>query len=518
MDELDECKVCLRPRADIDGAVQKCESMFNRPRCVWHAMQQATAQAVAHPEEPLARLPETEALRSELAAARAEAVQLRSQLETEAAARRAAQKLAAQQLAAAGEAQALAKEHQAQAERSQATHHQSLAEEAHAKFESLEAEVQRLTALLRVQPQPGDDTPDPKPPSGWVGRVVTWLIARRLKLGSVYAALVTAGVAVMIVLASGLSAYLYWAGNIGDRQGSVQASVNAELGKKRLSNIKVSVAKDWKTVAAGIADSQAEKDQALALIKKHGKLELIDNIRIKPSRSDLEQQLNQELANAGMKVTAQLDEGFNTVKLKHAGLSQEDRAKAEKLVTSNIMVNAGVADVKVVDAATVQKTDVPTSVVITRPPVDSAQIENGLNKRLRGAGLGTVSARVDENGIANLKGTVATREEKDKAVTFARLWPGVAGVGDVIHVTPPKEVILTPTPAPAPNPTTLEGEINRALRNGGAGGVTAQVSDDFSVTLKGWAISAAQKDRAFQIARQFKGVDVVKDRIFVVEQ
>ena len=84
--------------------------------------------------------------------------------------------------------------------------------------------------------------------------------------------------------------------------------------------------------------------------------------------------------------------------------------------------------------------------------------------------------------------------------------------------TPPQPITLVPPPAPTLNPTTLEGEINRALRNGGAGGVTAQVSDDFSVTLKGAATSAAQKDRAFQIARQFKGVGAVKDRIFVVEQ
>ena len=344
--------------------------------------------------------------------------------------------------------------------------------------------------------------------------------------------LVTAGVAAFVVLASALGGYLYWAGHIGDRQGSVMASVNTELGKKSLSNVKISsIAKDWKTVAEGMAASQAEKDQALALIKKHGQLKLIDNIRVKPSRADMEQQLNKALANAGMKqVTAQLDEGFSTVTLKDEALSPEDRAKAEKLVSSATMAAAGVADVKVVHAAPVPSAVVPAPAVSAESAVDAAQMGDGLNKQLRGAGLGTVSASVDENGIANLRGTVATREEKDRAVTLALSRPGVAGVGDSIRVapsapaariplpTPPQPITPVPPPAPTLNPTTLEGEINRALRNGGAGGVTAQVSDDFSVTLKGAATSAAQKDRAFQIARQFKGVGAVKDRIFVVEQ
>jgi osmotically-inducible protein OsmY len=39
----------------------------------------------------------------------------------------------------------------------------------------------------------------------------------------------------------------------------------------------------------------------------------------------------------------------------------------------------------------------------------------------------------------------------------------------------------------------------------------------FTVTLKGSAGSSAEKDRAMQVARQFKGVRGVKDKIFVVE-
>ena len=64
----------------------------------------------------------------------------------------------------------------------------------------------------------------------------------------------------------------------------------------------------------------------------------------------------------------------------------------------------------------------------------------------------------------------------------------------------------------------MEGEINRTLRTNGVGGVTAQVGDDFSVTLKGSVRSASEKDRVFQITRRFNGVRAMKDKVFVVDQ
>lgn len=149
--------------------------------------------------------------------------------------------------------------------------------------------------------------------------------------------------------------------------------------------------------------------------------------------------------------------------------------------------------------------------------------------------MGGVSARVDANGNVNLQGAVATREDKDRAIRLALSQAGVTGVNDFIRVTPPASSAAivqvspsappraaAPTVAPSttatPDPAKLEGEINRALRSRGVGGVSAQVGDDFSITLKGSTTSTAQKDQAFQIARQFKGVGAVKDRVFVVEQ
>jgi hypothetical protein len=65
-------------------------------------------------------------------------------------------------------------------------------------------------------------------------------------------------------------------------------------------------------------------------------------------------------------------------------------------------------------------------------------------------------------------------------------------------------------------PAKLEGELNRALRNAGIKGITAEVGDDLIVTLKGSTGSTDDKKIAFDIARSFNGIRKVRDRIFVV--
>lgn len=352
-----------------------------------------------------------------------------------------------------------------------------------------------------------------------------------------------AGMVGVVVLASGIGGYLWWAGYVGDRQGSVAQTLNAELSSKGLGSVKVDVGKDWKTAVEGQVASQAEKDQALALLNQNKKLKIIDNIRVKPSRADIEQRINKALADAGMKqVTAQIDEQLTTVTLNDPDLGPEDRAKAEKLVISSTADVTGATSVQVAHAAPTPQPAAPLpapSVATTPspapPPVDIASIERGLNEALRSEGLSGVSARVDANGNVNLQGAVAKSEDKDRAILLALSQAGVTGVGDFIQVTPPAPAAATVRVAPpappqaaasvqapartaARDPAKLEGEINRALRSRGVGGVSAQVGDDFSITLKGSTTSAAQKDQAFQIARRFKGVGAVKDRVFVVEQ
>lgn len=169
------------------------------------------------------------------------------------------------------------------------------------------------------------------------------------------------------------------------------------------------------------------------------------------------------------------------------------------------------------------------------PTHDPAQVERGLNQELRTAGLAAVMASVDDKLHADLRGTVAGKEEKEKAVGIARGYDGVTGVNATsVKIVMPKvrseTPIATPSPSrqpqqtvavpPAPqkrDPAKMEGEIGRNLRASGINGITAQVSDDFVVTLKGSVKSVAEKDRAFDITRQFGAVGPIKDKVFIVE-
>jgi osmotically-inducible protein OsmY len=169
---------------------------------------------------------------------------------------------------------------------------------------------------------------------------------------------------------------------------------------------------------------------------------------------------------------------------------------------------------------------------VDKPPkVDVARIQQELNQQLLKAGFGDLYAQVNSDGSVDLTGPVASKKSRDEAVRIALSHYGVervnpAGLQVVAaarspNPPPQRLTVAPPPPLVAPtlraDPAKLEGDINRTLRSNGIGGVTAQVGDDFSVTLKGSATSAGEKNRAFQITRQFRGVGAMRDRVFVVE-
>lgn len=178
----------------------------------------------------------------------------------------------------------------------------------------------------------------------------------------------------------------------------------------------------------------------------------------------------------------------------------------------------------------------PSAPPPSAPPVspqipDSVGLGKAINEQLRAAGLTTVIANVDDRRHVVLGGTVSSRAAKEKAVSIARAQDGVADVDTTaLEIFTPKEKTATATPSPrlpaAPkplppvqakhDPAKLEGDVGRALRSNGINGVTAQVSDDFVLTLKGSVTSDTEKERAFNVARRFEGIKSVKDKIFVV--
>jgi len=228
------------------------------------------------------------------------------------------------------------------------------------------------------------------------------------------------------------------------------------------------------------------------------------------------------LADAGFSKTIQSTTDADLVVTLHGSVaSEEQRAKVLALVKTATGVAAVRDQLEVAQAATAPnevasaRPDLAPPSTPAAPPVpsfDATRVQQDLNRQLRNSGLSGVSVKVNADRSAVLRGKVSTAKEKEDAQVLVSNSPELSGVRNTIQV-----ITEPPQTAASIDPAKLEGEINRALRNGGVGSVTAQVADDLSVTLKGSVTSAEQKDRAFQVARRFQARGMPKDRIFVVE-
>ena len=70
---------------------------------------------------------------------------------------------------------------------------------------------------------------------------------------------------------------------------------------------------------------------------------------------------------------------------------------------------------------------------------------------------------------------------------------------------------------PGPDPSKVEGRLNKMLRDAQAGGVTAEVNENMTATLKGTVRSGRDRDKALSVAKSVKEVKRVRDIIFVIE-
>lgn len=164
--------------------------------------------------------------------------------------------------------------------------------------------------------------------------------------------------------------------------------------------------------------------------------------------------------------------------------------------------------------------------VITIPP-QPAFVQEQLNKALADAGLLGVTAEVDEQFVATLTGTTPGAVGVSLAEKVAKDIPGVSAVKTQIQISrpfapddsrsqPARRAASAPESETKADPAKFEGEINRALRNAGLGGVTCAVSDDFQATIKGSVGSISQKERAFEIVNGFPEIRKVRDIVFIV--
>jgi osmotically-inducible protein OsmY len=352
------------------------------------------------------------------------------------------------------------------------------------------------------------------------------------------------------ILASTGGGYAYWAGYVGNRQGSVQNEINAELGSHGLSNIKVTVNHEWVASLAGTALNQSDKDQAFGLVSGHAALKsIVNEVQIESNAADVEKNLNQALAGAGFSSvpTVQLDKDL-VATLHGSASDQPEKARMLALAAGVAGVKGVKDEIEIPAPETIpepENSDSAEAAPPLAPPplppqatpprtVDKAALDRELNARLRANGVSGVTGHVNPDMSVALSGTVRSADERDRALTIGGSLPGANGVRETIQVAAPQVARLAPpqaltqasppqvapqvppSQAAAIDPSKLEGDINRALRSRDINSVTAQVNDDMSLTLKGSA-SAAEKERAMQLARQVRGIRGIKDKIFVVE-
>jgi osmotically-inducible protein OsmY len=341
-------------------------------------------------------------------------------------------------------------------------------------------------------------------------------------------------VGVLVLASAGGGGYAYWAGYVGNRQGSVQNDLNAQLGNRGLGNVKVTISQDWVATLTGEVQNQSFKDQAFGLVSTHTALKsIVNDIQIAMLPADLQAKLSVALAEGGFSSapTAQVDD---TLMVTLSGFAADDAEKQRMLAVVQAVPGVkGVQDAIEVAYAEPAYESVepgtygadsgasPDGAVYPQQPspqggVDRAALERTLNSRLRAQGLNSVTGRFNPNMAVVLSGVVRSEDERYRALTIASGMPGINGVSDTIQIASAQVERPETNQGASIDPAKLEGEINRALRNRDVNGVSAQVGDDLSVVLKGSA-SAAEKDRAMQLVRQIRGIRGVRDNIFVVE-
>lgn len=176
-------------------------------------------------------------------------------------------------------------------------------------------------------------------------------------------------------------------------------------------------------------------------------------------------------------------------------------------------------------------TEVPAETHTAIPAADPAstspnrdEVQREINLSLRQNGYPGITATfVDEQTVV-LTGRVDNAKAKADIDELVAVVSGARVQNNISVTSATARVPVQPQPQPIPrpqpqrpDPAKLEGEINRALRNNGAGGITALVGDDLSLTLKG-AGSAAQKQLAIRVSRSFRDIKGLRDQVFVVEQ
>ena len=266
-------------------------------------------------------------------------------------------------------------------------------------------------------------------------------------------------VILILLVVAGSAGYLYYAGFVGKSPAKLGEQINNELKGKGL-NLYCEIDKNWTATLKGAVKSPAEKETAMSIVKSHKEVKDVkDELQPQVSPSDLALAIDNALLVAGlMDIRADVDENL-VATLKGIAASESEKANAVSLakavekvkdVKDNIQVQAAEPP-----AETAPQPPLPAEQPrqkkrdTARPPkgsygdekqrpgaasLDPFELEVKINRALQRAGLTRVRARVGEHLNARLQGSVATEEERTKAIGIAESFKGIREVRDRIIV------------------------------------------------------------------------------------
>lgn len=240
---------------------------------------------------------------------------------------------------------------------------------------------------------------------------------------------VVAAIIVVIMLLAGAGGYLYFTGYLSVKPEKFQVLLNNEIQAKGVS-VSAEVNGDWVVTLTGVVQNEGQRGDIVNVVKAHKEVkDVVDRMSVKKAALDVQFDINRELADGELAtVQAMVDEKF-IVTLTGFVSSKEGKEKAVELAKKKKEVK------DVLDKVTVQDETAPTAQPgssRSSAGLDPAKLEGEINRELRNAGLGNVTAAVDSKLIVTLKGSTKGASEKQRALGIVRGFSGVRGVKDVI--------------------------------------------------------------------------------------
>ena len=246
---------------------------------------------------------------------------------------------------------------------------------------------------------------------------------------------------IVVVLLLGAGGYVYFSGYFAVKPEKFQVLLTNEIQTKAAA-VSAAVDGNWVVTLTGAIQNEGQREEVVKAVKAHKEVkDVVDQMTVKKGAIDIQFDINQELADGGLAtVQAMVDENM-IVTLTGFVSTKEARDKAVELARKN-------KDVKdVVDKTAIQDEGAsspaepgpaqPAGPVAGPPPggqgdYDPAKLEGEINRELRNAGLGNVTAAVDSKRVVTLKGSVRSGKDKQRALGIARGFPGVQGVKDMV--------------------------------------------------------------------------------------